>query len=169
MIFWPCSTDALMPVQRSRLLALTLPPRHPGDESIFTQILKAPEARAHHVTSLALVCISGSAWIGWTLFWWRPSESVARVGVFVTPEHRCVGVGGQLLRRTKLAAEALGLRLRGNATSDIAARLFERLDIENDARPRPMCPCGVPAVAGYSERNPRCAKCWTEEALDQPG
>lgn len=28
-----------------------------------------------------------------------------------------------------------------------------------------LCPCGALAVAGHSDRGPKCAKCWTEGAL----
>lgn len=143
--FQPLVLQALPPASRDRLLALTLPPRHEGDESVFVEILKASEGELH-VHTLALVAVDESVaedaplselrWVGWTLIWWRQREQVARVGVFVASERRRESIAASLLQRIQLAAGALGFhKLRGNATEDGAARLFERFGIENDARP----------------------------------
>lgn len=171
--FHATTLNALRPLDRERLLLLTLPPRHPGDQSVFKRMLLEPMAHAFYFSTIVLVAVeehdgepAATQWLGWTVAWWRPGERVARVGVFVAEHRRRERWGQDLVRRLKLATEALGMKLRANATSDAGARLFEKLGVENDAR---HCPCGALAVAGYSDRAPRCAKCWTDEALDQPG
>lgn len=134
--FRPVCLQSLMPSERTRLLALTLPPRHPGDQSVFEQLLRAPKL---YVPTLGLVAADGDRWIGWTLTWWRFDESIARIGIFVDRDHRDQGLGSALLRRMTIALDSLGLRTRGNATDEAAARLFERFGIVNDG----MAPTGL--------------------------
>jgi GNAT superfamily N-acetyltransferase len=131
--FHSTSLQTLLPDERERLLALTPPPRHPGDEDQLVVILKAPKV---YTTTLALVAVQEDQWIGWVLCQWRFNNQVAQIAIFVDPKYQGQGVGSALLRRIQLAMDALGMRLRGNATREPAARLFDRFGIENDARPR---------------------------------
>lgn len=107
--------------ERSRLLILTN--RSDGTRSIFAEMLEIQNIGYSNLLIIAVDADDQSC-VGWAMIWgW--TRRVAKVGVYVHPQFRRLGIGRELMDRMSKVADALGLELKTKPFTDIGRSFYE--------------------------------------------
>ena len=108
--------------EKNKLFLLTN--RRDGNRSIFAELLELQDVKCNNILIIAINANDIEDWVGWAMIWgWE--HRVAKIGIYVHPYFRRLGVGRALIKRMSSVAEALGLSVEPRPFTDIGISFYK--------------------------------------------